>query len=348
LFKGSAKSSKFIEALEGRLLKYIPRLATEQGIDEKDYIGIAIDGEHISFAQVRAGKIIHQPLMPFSVTTFQMVIDALRASFRRAITSENLIEDFGHLSSTGCGVMQALANVLGGALEQSRNRKIKMLFEEWVVLYGQAADLSIQQRKKINGSLGFDFSGDAKIDLSAKLFVIHTFHSFLMKLIAAEIVAAHGMASSSSLIHELLAIEKDDALMHALQADIEQGGFFNAVGLHGFVEEAIFSWYLDASSKKEIRSALCLEIRTLLAQLSVYRFDSIKKTGCSRDVLRDFYQDLVPEELRRSLGEFYTPDWLVEHTVNQLDYDDEKWLSVMSLHSPESVISPGPEQVHSH
>jgi len=33
---------------------------------------------------------------------------------------------------------------------------------------------------------------------------------------------------------------------------------------------------------------------------------------------------------------------------SKLVYDDEKWLSVMSLHSPESVISPGPEQVHSH
>ena len=60
---------------------------------------------------------------------------------------------------------------------------------------------------------------------------------------------------------------------------------------------------------------MCLAIRTLLAQLSVYRFDTIKKTGRSRDVLRDFYQDLVPEELRKSLGEFYTPDWLVEHSV---------------------------------
>jgi len=148
LFKGNAKSKKFIEAIEGRLLKYIPRLAAEQGMDEKDYIGIAIDGEHISFAQVQAEKIVHQPLMPFSIATFQMVIDALRANFRRAITSENLIEDFGHLSSVGCGLMQTLANALEDALEHSGNRKIKMLFEEWVALYGQVADLSIQQRKK--------------------------------------------------------------------------------------------------------------------------------------------------------------------------------------------------------
>ena len=174
--------------------------------------------------------------------------------------------------------------------------------------------------------MGFDFSGTADIDLPAKLFVTHTFHSLLMKLIAAEIVAAHGMASSTSLIHELLAIDKDETLIAALMSDVENGGFFNAVGLHGFVEEAIFSWYLDAASKKSIRGALCGAIRILLAKLAVYRFDTIKKTGRSRDVLRDFYQDLVPEELRKSLGEFYTPDWLVEHSVAKLGYDDDKWL----------------------
>lgn len=331
LFKGSEVSPKFIEATEGRLLKYIQRLAAEQGLDEKDYIGIAIDGDHVSFAQVQDGKIIHQPLMPFSTVTFQMVVDALMANFRRAITSENLAEDFGHLSNTGREFMQELSNALADALSQPGNRKIKMLFEELATLYGQAADLSIQQRKKINGSLGFDFNGPARIDLPAKLFVTHTFHSLLMKLIAAEIVAAHGMASSASLIHELLAIDKDEALINALRADVENGGFFNAVGLHGFIEEAIFSWYLDAAGIRVICTSLCLAIRTLLAQLSVYRFDTIKKTGRSRDVLRDFYQNLVPQELRKSLGEFYTPDWLVEHAVAKLGYDDAKWLDARLL-----------------
>lgn len=331
MFKGNETNPKFIEATEDRLLKYIQHLAGEQGLDKEDYIGIAIDGDHVGFVQVQEGKIVHRPLIPFSATAFQMVVDALRANFRRAITSENLIQDFGHLSSTGQQVMQELSDALAGALGPHCNRKVKMLLEEWAALYGQAADLSIQQRKKIDGSLGFDFTGPADIELSAKLFVTHTFHSLLMKLIAAEIVAAHGMASSTSLIHGLLAIDKDDTLIETLRTDVENGGFFDAVGLHGFVEEAIFSWYLDATNKKTVRTSLCLAIRALLAQLSVYRFDTIEKTGRSRDVLRDFYQDLVPEELRKSLGEFYTPDWLVEHSVAKLGYSDDEWLAARLL-----------------
>jgi len=331
LFNGSEKSPKFKEAISDRLLKYITGLAAKQGIDEKDYIGIAIDGEHVSFAQVQDGKITHQPLMPFSIVTFQMVVAALQANFWRALTSDNLTEDFGHASSTGQDVMQTMSDALADALGTPGNRKIKMLFEEWSTLYGQVADLSVQQRRKIKGSLGFDFAGTSDVDLSAKLFVTHTFHSLLMKLIASEIVAAHGMASSMSLIHELLAIRLDKALVNALRSDVENGNFFNGVGLHGFVEEAIFSWYLDATTKKSIRTSMCLAIRTLLAKLSVYRFDTIAKTQRSRDILTDFYEDLVPEALRKSLGEFYTPGWLVEHSVAKLEYKRKEWLSARIL-----------------
>ena len=57
---------------------------------------------------------------------------------------------------------------------------------------------------------------------------------------------------------------------------------------------------MASSTSLIIGTSLCLAIRTLLAQLSVCRFDTIQKTDRSRDVLRDFYQDLVPEELRKS------------------------------------------------
>lgn len=328
-FNGSMSSPKFIEATEDRLTKYIRKRAAKEAIDEEDYIGIAIDGDHLSFAQVQSGHLICQPLMPFSPTAFEMVINALKANFRRAITADNLTEDFGHTSEIGAKVMTQLSEMIGSALKVKKNHKIKMLFQEWETLYGHAADLGIQQRKNIN--LGFDFSGPAGMELPAKLFVTHTFHSFLLKLIAAEIVAAHGMASSHSLVHDLLAIKDDSDLFAAIRDNIENGRFFTAVGLHGFVEEAIFSWYLDALQKTTVRNKFAEALRALLAKLAVYRFDSVKASQHSRDVLRDFYQDLVPAQLRKSLGEFYTPDWLVEFAVGKLGYSNDDWLSARVL-----------------
>lgn len=256
----------------------------------------------------------------------QRATDVSCTNFWRVFTSENLTEDFGRLSETGRGFIQELSNALADALRQPGSRKIKMLFEEWETLYGQVANLGVQRCKRVSESLGFDFPCPIPVELPAKLFVIHTFHSLLMKMIAAEVVAAHGMAPGTSLAHKLLSLESDEALIETLRLGVESGEFFNTVGLRGFVEENIFSWYLDAATKKAIRTSMCSVIRALLIRLSAYRFNTIKKTGRSCDVLRDFYQDLVPEELRRSLGEFYTPDWLVEHAVSRLDYRQDKWL----------------------
>jgi SAM-dependent methyltransferase len=53
-----------------------------------------------------------------------------------------------------------------------------------------------------------------------------------------------------------------------------------------------------------------------MASLSMYRTDYMTHT---RDVLRDLYQGLVPGRLRQSIGEFYTPDWLVDFTVDKAE-----------------------------
>ena len=323
-FNGKTSSPSFQEAMHERLLPYIVKTSAAEHIEQSDYIGVAIDDKHLAFAQVIDGVIRYQHLLPITIITFEMVAEACRKSYRRAITARNLIEDFGHNSSRGLALMRALVNSLSQALSLGGSKKIQMLFHEWRTLYGQVADLSREQLKDINGTLRFSYVGKAEDDVPARLFVIHTFNSLLIKLLAAEIVTAHGLASGAAFAQELAVIDADKTLMGRLRADIEEGGIFEATGLQGFVEEAIFSWYLDGPNDKQAEIASA--IRSVLAELSLYRTD---KLDHSRDVLRDFYQDLVPETLRKSLGEFYTPDWLVELTVDKAAVTD--WIAVRTL-----------------
>ena len=318
-FNGKTTSPPFQEAVHKRLFPYILRAAEKEAIDESDYIGIAIDDSHLAFAQVVDGEITHQNLLPITGKTFGMVVEACRTCYRRAITATNLIEDFGHKSSRGMALMRAIAKALADATSHRNGNKIRMLFEEWRTLYGQIADLSKEQLKGINDTLQFARANDST-EVPARLFVVHTFNSLLTKLLAAEIVAAHGLASGKAFAGDLVAIEDDSELLWRLRTDIEGGGFFEATGVHGFVAEAIFSWYLDAAeSDKNHCLAISTAIRDVLTELSLYRTDKLEH---SRDVLRDFYQDLVPDLLRKTLGEFYTPDWLVEFTGDQAAVSD--------------------------
>ncbi len=68
----------------GRLLPYIQREAKKSGIPQDDYIGIAIDGDHICFVQVVDNVIHTQHLIPFSEYAVGLVIQAIKAHTRRA------------------------------------------------------------------------------------------------------------------------------------------------------------------------------------------------------------------------------------------------------------------------
>jgi len=146
----------------------------------------------------------------------------------------------------------------------------------------------------------------------------------VIKLLAAEIIAAHDLASGKDFAQNLAAIESNTDLIQKISELIEKSTFFESNGIKGFVEEAIFSWYLDSHDKYFDSIINC--IRNLLIKLSFYRTDKLDHT---RDVLKDFYQNLVPDTLRKSLGEFYTPDWLVVFSLDKLgkiDYFSNRFL----------------------
>ncbi|WP_395119846.1 Eco57I restriction-modification methylase domain-containing protein [Rhodanobacter sp. FW102-FHT14D06] len=315
LFKGATKSAKFVEATDKRLLPYIQKLAKKQGLPEADYIGIAIDGEHVCFTQVRNGAIHAGHLLPFSIQSFALVVDACLSSVRPAVDSDNLIRDFGHGSPVATGVMQVFADALSTALKDHAPSKIKMLYEEWKSLYGQVADLTVDQKAAIDQVLNFTWRGPAAQSLSGRLFVIHTYNSLLIKLLAAEIVSAHDLTAEKAPAETMCALLGPAALIQKLDRDIEGGRLFSAANINGFVEEAIFSWYLEAGRDARFQAPLVQALKTLLGKLALYRTDHLER---QRDALRDFYQGLVPETLRKSLGEFYTPDWLVDFTVDQV------------------------------
>lgn len=316
-FKSSKSSAKFLEATDKRLLPYIKSASISAGIPQEDFIGIAIDGEHICFVQVRDGKLHVDHLIPFSEYAVGLVIQAVRADTRRAVTIDNLLNDFGHGAANARALMQAMADGLAAELAIKRNSKIKMLFEEWRTLYGQVADMSALQAEAIKKEMGFVWRGANEHSMAGRLFIIHTYNSLLIKLLAAEIVSAHNLTTIQRPAQAMAAEPNDSNLLNKLNDDIEKAGIFTQAGINGFVEEAIFSWYLDIASKPQHGAAMLAALRGVLASLSLYRTDHLART---RDVLRDLYQGLVPGKLRQSLGEYYTPDWLVDYTLEAVGH----------------------------
>ncbi len=95
------------------------------------------------------------------------------------------------------------------------------------------------------------------------------------------------------------------------------GEFFRSLGIQNLAEPDFFSWALDTPSE----AGFCDVVHQLLDSLRVYDFAKLDE-----DILKELYQGLVDPEQRRLLGEYYTPDWLAELTLEQIGYKGGKLL----------------------
>ena len=92
---------------------------------------------------------------------------------------------------------------------------------------------------------------------------------------------------------------------------------FEQLGIHNFLEGDFFRWYIDVWN-----TDIADGVRKIFALLSRYDAGTID-AGDHRDLLKGLYQALLPQSIRHDLGEYYTPDWLADHVLNQVGYSGQ-------------------------
>lgn len=86
--------------------------------------------------------------------------------------------------------------------------------------------------------------------------------------------------------------------------ELVDGTRFASAGIYGVVEADFFDWPIEVPGGADF-------VRSLAHRLS--RFDW---TDVKHDVLKHLYESIISADTRKSLGEYYTPDWLADRIVN--------------------------------
>lgn len=123
-----------------------------------------------------------------------------------------------------------------------------------------------------------------------ELFLRHTYLSMLVKLLAY--TALFKQRPKGQELHEIIT-----------------GRAF--VNLPNLAEEDFFCWVLAPPLQKDALELL----RGLTQHLAVYDL-----TKVDEDLLKELYENLVDRETKHDLGEVYTPDWLVEVTLQEAGF----------------------------
>ena len=291
-----------------------------EGIEPEKLFGVGTDGQNFIFVRRRGGKIDVDGPHTVSDQVISRLLRALVSLGARgeSFTSTNLSRDFGARSI----VAQQGVRQLYLSLIDSRRPKVDTLFRQWTILFsevsGRELDASDARLADLTANYGLDDSDSRKL-----LFALHTYYALLMKFIAGEIVSGLGPLFASP-VRKCFSAPSSTALKREL-LHIEEGGIWGQLGIKNFLEGDLFSWYLDAWDER-----VAGVVRSVLRTLDEYDPGTLgMASDSSHDLLKGLYQHLFPRSVRRNLGEYYTPDWLVNLTLDEVGYDGNPDIRVL-------------------
>jgi N-6 DNA Methylase len=274
-------------------------------------VGLASDGEQFVFIQ-RHGKQWHTETHRLNEDMVEKLLLWLRAMSRKDLSPENLIADFGPQSSIAAAVVGVLAKLV----HSQEHPKANVIYEEWRRIFGivyGTEQLRRTRRDPEAKALASAYQLDLGVDFPVLLFAIHTYYALLMKLLATEVIVAQGGLGDTF----IGALGRGELRSQLTQ--LESGEILQRQNVKNAIEQDFFGWYPEAWT-----SELHEELWHFAQTLAAYDIGTFQiKPDRARDLLKDLYHGLIPEAVRHALGEYYTPDWLAEHTINLAGYDGD-------------------------
>jgi SAM-dependent methyltransferase len=309
-FAGRTTSPKFQEALSQAEedIKQLSKAAQEK---YSKYVGIVLDGHWIAFVRWRRDQWNVSPIYEVNADSVLQLVEYLRGLSKKPLTAESLVESLG----AGTPIAKQCIEVLWTKLVKTKKKAIIVRFGQWRRVFSQicAYDFTTPRFdvKQLARTYGVRA---AKSDLASLLFAIHTYYALVVKLLAAEVLVLQSEFLLQSYLENLSPLPTRD-LRNELE-NLENGGIFAKLGLRNFLEGDVYSWYLYAWDRG-VESVVRDTIKALNSfEPATARLEPEEV----RDLLKKLYQYLLPKKIRHDLGEYYTPDWLADLVLNELDY----------------------------
>ncbi|MEM3490224.1 MAG: DNA methyltransferase, partial [Nitrososphaerota archaeon] len=312
--------STTLHAVE-QVKKYILDLAKQQHHELTRIAGVVLDGEYIIFVRYYNGNFAVEDPVPITLNALERLLTWLVSlTSGIALTAENLNRDFSIEQSRVQNILRALTQGLNISLNIS-SQMVRNLFEQWKLFFSEVIDYSEAFGGRKLETLN-KWVRKAHLEIHSPeeakrfFFVLHTYFALLVKLIAWLTLSRHFAAKLGVPSFGELVTADSETLQRRL-TEMESGGIFRTFGITNLLEGDFFAWYLYAWNEY-IESA----IRDLFRRLDEYEPTTLSLIPEeSRDLFKKLYQYLLPREIRHNLGEYYTPDWLAQRLLNQIDHE---------------------------
>ena len=192
-----------------------------------------------------------------------------------------------------------------------------MLFNEWKELFNLSHDDISKQQAIIDRKIAlqnvFQVEFTKKDEEYKALFALQTAYVIIVKIVAYRIISLIRY-NSSFIDFEAISNTPIESLRSQL-ASLEEGAIFRDYGMLNLLEGDFFSWY---AFNEQWNSTIAESLNSVFKVLSKYSSRPVlNQSSESRDFFKELYQGMMPAEVRHSLGEYYTKQWLAHHVVKE-------------------------------
>lgn len=238
----------------------------------------------------------------------------LKQQNKMALNKQNLISIFNTKSDfVRKSIMSCYNEINYNINNTDGSSRVRTLFNEWDrvfgILYGkddEATDFT-EVTSVIRETYGIP--DEIAIDSKVYLFALQTFFNILLKL----------------LIHSFLSQLIDPGFstkQELSKADIDRlfDGTANEYNLvNNFFEAHFLEWF--TYTDREFDVDIVNDILKLLDDFDLSSF--VLKPEVVQDILQEVYMELIPTDMRHLMGEYFSPDWIVEHALDMINYSGD-------------------------
>ena len=194
--------------------------------------------------------------------------------------------------------------------------RVRTLYNEWDrvfgTMYGDDDEAtSFTEVSSVIKKL-YGYSDSVTIDSKIYLFALQTFFNMFLKLLIYSFLAQ--LVSPAFVFNDTLTKPQIDRLF-----DGELNKYESLV--KNFFESHFMEWFTYTCSDSKFDTVV---VNNILQE--VKRFDLstyILKPEEIQDILQEVYMELIPAEMRHLMGEYFSPDWIVEHALDLVGFSGD-------------------------
>lgn len=288
----------------------VDALIAHEGLVEEKVSGVVFDGARFIFCRRTGSTWIIEAPVPVDGKSVGRFLRLLASIRRPPMLPEAIAKRFGIEQDIAVGTIREFFE----ALKAPSCPRSTVLIRQWQEFYADVAGLDVHKLAADKDLQAFAQKITKKRSITAQdlaivLFSTYTYGAMLMKLLAVSTVTPFLTDKVSNPLTRLVH-QSDDDLVKSLR-DIETGQWFRSLGILNICEGDFFSWFVH-----EWTPGVARQVKKVLDVLDEYDPTIIEQTPERvRDLMKRIYHSLLPRKVRKTLGEFYTPDWLAERTL---------------------------------